>query len=162
MIIDQVLSHTSDRHPWFLESRGVATNAKADWYVWADPRPDGTPPNNWLAVFGGPAWQWEARRRQYYLHNFLREQPDLNFHNPEVQDGGARCHALLARAGRRRLPARHRATSTPTTRELRDNPPVDRGPAERRLPVNPYGHAAATSTLATAPRTSPSSSGCGR
>jgi alpha-glucosidase len=86
VIIDLVLSHTSDRHPWFLESRGSTGNPKADWYVWADPRPDGAPPNNWLSVFGGGAWQWEARRRQYYLHNFLAEQPDLNFHNPEVQD----------------------------------------------------------------------------
>jgi alpha-glucosidase len=86
VIIDQVLSHTSDRHPWFLESRASRDNARADWYVWADPRPDGSPPNNWLSVFGGGGWQWEARRRQYYLHNFLVEQPDLNFHNPDVQD----------------------------------------------------------------------------
>jgi alpha-glucosidase len=86
VIIDQVLSHTSDRHPWFMESRVSKDNAKADWYVWADPLPDGSPPNNWLAVFGGVAWEWEARRRQYYLHNFLVEQPDLNFHNPEVQE----------------------------------------------------------------------------
>ncbi|MGL5010209.1 MAG: alpha-amylase family glycosyl hydrolase, partial [Paracoccaceae bacterium] len=61
-------------------------NPKADWYVWADPRPDGTPPNNWLSVFGGSAWQWDARRKQYYLHNFLASQPDFNFHNPAVQD----------------------------------------------------------------------------
>ncbi len=86
VIIDQVYSHTSDQHPWFAESRQSRDNAKADWYVWADPKRDGTPPNNWLAVFGGPAWDWEPRRRQYYLHNFLKEQPDLNFHNPAVQD----------------------------------------------------------------------------
>ena len=86
VIIDQVLSHTSDRHAWFLESRASRDNARADWYVWADPLPDGSPPNNWLSVFGGGAWQWEARRRQYYLHNFLVEQPDLNFHNPQVQE----------------------------------------------------------------------------
>lgn len=86
VIIDQVYSHSSDQHPWFAESRQSRDNAKADWYVWADPRQDGTPPNNWLAVFGGPAWDWEPRRRQYYLHNFLKEQPDLNFHNPAVQD----------------------------------------------------------------------------
>ena len=59
---------------------------KADWYVWADAKPDGSPPNNWQSVFGGPAWQWDARRGQYYLHNFLAEQPDLNLHNPDVQD----------------------------------------------------------------------------
>ena len=86
VIIDQVYSHTSDQHPWFVESRADRTNPKADWYVWADPKPDGTPPNNWQSVFGMGAWQWDARRRQYYLHNFLVEQPDLNLHKPEVQD----------------------------------------------------------------------------
>ncbi|WP_420858979.1 alpha-amylase family glycosyl hydrolase [Marivivens marinus] len=86
VILDQVLSHTSDKHPWFGESRASRTNDRADWYVWADPKPDGTPPNNWLSVFGGPAWEWEPRRKQYYLHNFLNEQPDLNMHNPDVQD----------------------------------------------------------------------------
>ncbi len=86
VMIDQVLSHSSDQHPWFQESRASRDNAKADWYVWADPEPDGTPPNNWLSIFGGSAWQWDARREQYYLHNFLTSQPDLNFHCPEVQD----------------------------------------------------------------------------
>ncbi|WP_373976143.1 alpha-glucosidase family protein [Chitinibacter sp. SCUT-21] len=85
IIIDQVLSHTSEEHAWFKESRCSRNNAKADWYVWADPKPDGTPPNNWLSVFGGSAWQWDSRRCQYYLHNFLTSQPDLNFHNKEVQ-----------------------------------------------------------------------------
>lgn len=85
VIVDQVLSHSSDRHPWFEESRRSRGNDKADWYVWADPRPDGTPPNNWLSVFGGPAWSWEPRRGQYYLHNFLASQPDLNFHNEAVR-----------------------------------------------------------------------------
>jgi alpha-glucosidase len=86
VVLDQVYSHSSDRHPWFEASRQNRTNAKADWYVWADPKPDGTPPNNWLASFGGAAWSWEPRRRQYYLHNFLASQPDLNVHNPAVQD----------------------------------------------------------------------------
>lgn len=85
VMIDQVLSHTSIAHAWFQESRQDRTNAKADWYVWADPREDGAPPNNWLSLFGGVAWQWEPRREQYYLHNFLVDQPDLNFHNAEVQ-----------------------------------------------------------------------------
>ncbi|TQV78148.1 DUF3459 domain-containing protein [Exilibacterium tricleocarpae] len=85
VIIDQVLSHTSDQHAWFKESRTSRDNPKADWYVWADPKADGTPPNNWLSIFGGPAWQWDSRRRQYYLHNFLDSQPDLNFHNPALQ-----------------------------------------------------------------------------
>ena len=85
ILIDQVLSHTSDQHAWFQESRSSRTNPKSDWYVWADPKPDGTPPNNWLAVFGGSAWQWDEGRQQYYLHNFLRSQPDLNFHNDALR-----------------------------------------------------------------------------
>jgi alpha-glucosidase len=83
--IDQVYSHTSDAHAWFDESRSSRTNAKADWYVWADAKPDGSPPSNWQSVFGGPAWTWDARRRQYYLHNFLASQPQLNCHNPKVR-----------------------------------------------------------------------------
>ncbi|MCZ2722231.1 alpha glucosidase [Marinomonas sp. 15G1-11] len=86
VIIDQVLNHTSDQHPWFEESRKSHDNVKQDWYVWADARPDGTAPNNWMSVFGGPAWHWDSRRCQYYLHNFLDSQPDLNFHNPAVVD----------------------------------------------------------------------------
>ncbi len=90
VIIDQVISHSSDQHPWFQESRQTRNNPRADWYVWADPAEDGTPPNNWLSIFGGSAWHWDPRRKQYFLHNFLTSQPDLNFHNREVQD------ALLA------------------------------------------------------------------
>ncbi len=86
VLIDLVLSHTSHQHPWFLESRAGRDNAKADWYVWADAKPDGTPPNNWLSIFGGSAWEWDGERMQYYLHNFLSEQPDLNLHNTDVQD----------------------------------------------------------------------------
>jgi alpha-glucosidase len=86
VIIDQVYSHTSDHHPWFTESRSSWNNEKADWYVWADPKPDGSPPSNWQSVFGGPAWTWDARRRQYYLHNFLSAQPQLNCHVPAVRE----------------------------------------------------------------------------
>lgn len=86
VMIDLVLSHTSDQHPWFSESRSGRDNPKSDWFVWSDPKPDGTPPNNWLSIFGGSAWQWDSRRQQYYLHNFLTSQPDLNFHCPDVQD----------------------------------------------------------------------------
>jgi alpha-glucosidase len=86
VLIDQVWSHTSNRHPWFLASRASRTDARSDWYVWADPQPDGTAPNNWLSVFGGAAWTWEPRRRQYYLHHFLSHQPALNLHNPAVVD----------------------------------------------------------------------------
>jgi alpha-glucosidase len=86
VLIDQIYSHTSDQHPWFAESRSSRSSTRADWYVWADPKPDGSPPNNWQSIFAGPAWTWDARRRQYYLHNFLAEQPDLNLLNPAVQD----------------------------------------------------------------------------
>lgn len=86
VIIDLVFSHSSDQHAWFQESRFSRDNAKADWYVWADAKPDGSPPNNWQAMFGGCSWTWDSRRRQYYFHNFLPEQPDLNIRNPEVQD----------------------------------------------------------------------------
>ena len=85
VMIDQVLSHTSDQHPWFIESRSSVDNPKADWYIWVDPKEDGNPPNNWLSIFGSNAWQWDTRRCQYYMHNFLTSQPDLNYHNPEVQ-----------------------------------------------------------------------------
>ena len=86
VLIDLVLSHTSADHPWFKESRASRDNAKADWYVWADAKPDGSPPNNWLSIFGGSAWEWDGERMQYYLHNFLTQQPDLNFHCEAVQD----------------------------------------------------------------------------
>lgn len=86
VIIDQVYSHASDQHEWFQESRLSRDNDKADWFVWADAKADGSPPTNWQSVFGGPAWTWDARRGQYYLHNFLPQQPDLNVHNPAVQD----------------------------------------------------------------------------
>ena len=86
VITDQVLSHTSDQHAWFKESRTSRDNPKADWYVWADPLPDGAPPTNWHSHFGGPAWEFDPQRGQYYQHNFLASQPDLNFHNPQVVD----------------------------------------------------------------------------
>ncbi|RVV99621.1 DUF3459 domain-containing protein [Mesobaculum littorinae] len=86
VLIDLVISHTSEQHAWFKESRKSRDNAKSDWYVWAEAKPDGSPPNNWLSIFGGSAWEWDGERMQYYMHNFLSEQPDLNFHNMAVQD----------------------------------------------------------------------------
>lgn len=85
VMIDQVLNHTSDQHQWFKESRSSRDNPKADWYVWADAREDGSPPNNWLSIFGGSAWEWDEHRQQYFFHNFLRSQPDLNFHNEQLR-----------------------------------------------------------------------------
>lgn len=130
VIIDQVYAHTSDEHAWFTEARQSRDNPKADWYVWQDSKPDGTPPNNWQAVFGGAAWTWDARRQQYFMHNFLPEQPQLNVHNPEVQD------ALLATArfwldrgvDGFRLDAINFAMHD---RTFRDNPPWD--PAGRTI-----------------------------
>lgn len=86
VMIDLVLSHTSDQHSWFAQSSSSRENDRHDWYVWADAKPDGSPPNNWLSIFGGAGWSWHSTRCQYYQHNFLNSQPDLNFHNPEVQD----------------------------------------------------------------------------
>src|SRR5690606_5756407 len=76
LIVDIVPNHTSDQHPWFVESRSSRVNPKHDWYIWRDAKPDGSPPNNWLSDFGGPAWEWDETRQQYYLHSFLKEQPD--------------------------------------------------------------------------------------
>ena len=141
VMIDLVLNHTSDRHPWFRESRLGREGAKADWYVWADPKPDGTPPNNWLSIFGGPAWRWDSRRQQYFLHNFLASQPDLNLHNPDVQD------ALLdiARFWLDRGVDGFRLDVINfyfSDRQLRDNPPCPKEfrNADIAPSVNPYNH----------------------
>ena len=122
VIVDQVWSHTSDQHAWFAESRADKTNPKADWYVWADARPDGSPPTNWQSVFGGPAWEWDGWRKQYYMHNFLVSQPDLNLHNPEVQDALMEVARFWLDRGVDgfRLDAINFAMHDP---ELRDNPP---------------------------------------
>ncbi len=85
IIVDMIMCHTSDQHDWFLESRSSRDNSKADWYVWADPKKDGSPPNNWQGIFGGPSWTYAIERGQYYFHNFLKEQPHVNLHNPEAR-----------------------------------------------------------------------------
>ena len=123
VIIDQVYSHTSEEHAWFEESRRSLTNAKADWYVWADAKPDGSPPSNWQSVFGGPAWTWDARRRQYYMHNFLKEQPQLNVRNPEVQQALLDAMGFWLERGVDgfRLDALNFAMHDP---KLTDNPPL--------------------------------------
>jgi alpha-glucosidase len=138
IMIDQVMSHTSDAHPWFVESRASRDNPKSDWYVWADPRPDGNPPNNWLSVFGGSAWQWDTRRRQYYLHNFLTSQPDLNFHNPQVQQ--AQLAALRFWLERGVDGVRMDACNFHFhDRQLRSNPPATKADNMMATSVNPYG-----------------------
>jgi len=86
VVLDFVPNHTSDRHPWFLDSRSTRTSARRDWYIWRDPGPGSAPPNNWMSQFGGPAWTLDTVTGQYYLHSFLREQPDLNWRNPAVRE----------------------------------------------------------------------------
>jgi alpha-glucosidase len=146
VIIDQVFSHTSDAHAWFRESRASRDNERADWYVWADPKADGSPPNNWQSVFGGAAWTWDARRGQYYLHNFLPEQPDLNVHNRIVQDALLECARFWLERGVDgfRLDALNFLMHDPL---LRDNPPApDDGrarsrPCDFQLAVHNRSHA---------------------
>jgi alpha-glucosidase len=139
VIIDQVISHTSDKHGWFVESRSDRTNPKADWYVWADAKPDGTAPNNWLAIFGGPAWEWDTGRRQYYMHNFLASQPDLNFQNPDVR-------AAVLDAVKFWLDRGVDGFRLDTVNyyfhdaKLRDNPPFPKGKTNDIPDTNPYGY----------------------
>lgn len=135
VIIDQVYSHTSDQHAWFAESRASRESGKADWYVWADPKPDGSPPNNWQSVFGGPAWTWDARRGQYYMHNFLREQPQMNVHNPAVQEAllGVAKFWLDRGVDGFRVDAINFAMHDP---ELTDNPPAPRDNGVRTRPFD--------------------------
>ena len=138
IMIDQVMSHTADAHPWFVESRSNRDNPKADWYVWADPLADGNPPNNWLSVFGGSAWQWDTRRKQYYMHNFLVSQPQLNFHNPAVQ--GAHLDALRFWLERGVDGVRMDACVFHFhDRQLRSNPPALVRDTSTVTDVNPYG-----------------------
>ena len=123
VVVDQVWSHTAAEHAWFEESRASRSNPKADWYVWADARPDGSPPNNWQSWMGGSAWRWEPRRQQYHLHNFLPQMPDLNFHCAAVQD------AVLEIAGQwleRGVDGFRLDTANLYfhSRDLEDNPPL--------------------------------------
>ena len=139
LILDFVPNHTSDQHPWFMESRASRTNPKRDWYLWRDPAPEGGPPNNWLSNFGGPAWTFDADTGQYYCHSFLKEQPDLNWRNPEVR---AAMYDVLRFWLRRgvdgfRIDVLYHLIKDD---QLRDNPPnpefVPGGdPAHRVLPV---------------------------
>lgn len=136
VIIDQIYSHTSDAHAWFKESRQSRDNSKSDWYVWADGRPDGTPPNNWQSVFGMGAWHWDTRRKQYYLHNFLTKQPDLNLHNPNVQEAILKVTQFWLDRGVDgfRLDALNFAMHDP---ELKDNPVET---VFKRPPTRPFDY----------------------
>lgn len=141
IMLDQVVNHTSDQHPWFKESRSSKNNPYTDWYVWADPKPDGTPPNNWLSVFGGSAWTWDSRRKQYYLHNFLSSQPDLNFYQADVQEAVLNTFEFWLKRGVdgfRLDTANYYFHDT----QLRDNPPSEQN-MENAIgvrPENPYAY----------------------
>jgi alpha-glucosidase len=123
IVLDIVPNHSSDQHPWFVDSRSSMNSKHRDWYVWADPKPDGSPPNNWLSIFGGPAWTLDSATGQYYLHNFLAEQPDLNWWNPEVRDAFDRIYRFWYERGVAgfRIDVAHGIVKD---RELRDNPPA--------------------------------------
>jgi alpha-glucosidase len=126
VIVDFVPNHTSDQHEWFIESRSSRDNPKRDWYVWADPKPDGSPPNNWRSSFAevGPAWTMDETTGQYYLHSFMREQPDLNWWNPEVRDAMDDVLRFWLDRGVDgfRIDVAHRMAKDP---ELADNPLIE-------------------------------------
>ena len=138
MIVDWVPNHTSDQHPWFLASRAARGDPKRDWYVWRDPKPDGSLPNNWLSSFGGPAWTWDPRTGQYYLHSFLKEQPDLNWRNPEVRRAmlGTLEFWLERGVDGFRIDVAHAVMKDP---DLRDNPPAPAGSRVLHKDVGQYG-----------------------
>jgi len=135
VLVDQIYAHTSSDHAWFAESRADRANPRADWYVWVDANPDGTPPNNWQSVFGGPSWTWDARRGQYYLHPFLTSQPQLNVHNPEVQEAllGVARFWLERGVDGFRLDALNFAMHDPL---LRNNPPAPPSAKVRSRPFD--------------------------
>lgn len=139
ILVDLVFSHTSTLHPWFVASQASRDGAMADWYVWADARADGSPPNNWQSVFGGPAWTWNARRQQYYMHNFLPEQPQLNGHHPAVQQALIDVMAFWLDRGVDgfRLDAINYAMHDPA---LTDNPALPLGEGARTRPFDFQRH----------------------
>ncbi len=138
VIVDWVPNHTSDQHPWFLESRRSRADPRRGWYVWRDARPDGSPPNNWLSSFGGPAWTWDARTRQYYLHSFLPEQPDLDWRSPDVRRAmiGTLEFWLDRGVDGFRIDCAHAVMKDPA---LRDNPPSSRHERAFHKDMGEYG-----------------------
>jgi glycosidase len=132
VLVDYVPNHTSDRHPWFVESRSSRDNPRADWYYWRDPGPKGELPNNWISMFSGPSWTWNPDREQFYLHTFLAEQPDLNWRNPEAR----RAMFDVARFWLDRGVDGFRIDVAPMVMkdpELRDNPPNPSSAEAHRL-----------------------------
>ncbi len=137
IIVDLVPNHTSDQHPWFLESRSSPHSHRRDWYVWQDPKPGGEPPNNWLSVFGGSAWEWDEPTGQYYLHSFLKEQPDLNWRNPDLRKAFFDVMRFWLDRGVDgfRIDVAHYLMKDPL---LRDNPPTPPGWRRRFKPLDQY------------------------
>jgi glycosidase len=137
VVLDFVPNHSSDQHPWFIESRSSRDNPKRDWYVWRDAKPDGSAPNNWLSVFGGSAWEWDAATGQYYLHSFLNEQPDLNWRHEGVK--AAMFDVLRFWLDRGvdgfRIDVAHYIMKDP---EFRDNPARPESPEDFFKPMGEY------------------------
>jgi len=131
VVVDWVPNHSSDRHPWFLESRSSRTNPKRDWYIWRDGKPDGSPPNNWFSMFGGSAWEYDPTTDQYYMRSFLREQADLNWRCPELVDAMHRVLRFWLDRGVDgfRTDVGHRILKDPL---FRDNPPNEKIAPEHR------------------------------
>lgn len=132
VLVDYVPNHTSDRHPWFVESRSSRDNPKRNWYVWRDPAPDGGLPNNWISMFAGPMWEWDETSSQYYLHTFLEQQPDLNWRNPKTRAAmfGVARFWLDRGADGFRIDVAPMVMKDP---EMRDNPPNPRPEDSHRL-----------------------------
>ncbi|MGH8915552.1 MAG: alpha-amylase family glycosyl hydrolase [Acidimicrobiia bacterium] len=148
VIVDYVMNHTSDLHPWFLGSRSSRDDPKRDWYVWRDPRPDGSPPTNWVSVFSGPAWTFDEGTGQYYRHTFLSNQPDLNWRNPELVEAMLDVARFWLERGVDgfRVDAAHQMMKDP---HERDNPPAppdyprpykDMGEYDAFLHLYDFGH----------------------
>jgi glycosidase len=136
LIVDWVPNHSSDRHPWFVESRRSRDSPKREWYVWRDPAPDGSPPNNWLSAFGGPAWTLDEATGQYYLHSFLKEQPDLNWRSPRLKEAmlDTLRFWMVRGVDGFRIDVAHHVLKDPG---LRDNPP-NPAPSGGHKPTSPY------------------------
>jgi len=140
VILDYVPNHTSDRHPWFLDARSSRASPKRDWYIWKDPGPGGTLPNNWLSTFGGPAWTWDDQTGQYYYHSYLREQPDLDWRNPQVAEAmiGVLRFWLDRGVDGFRIDALRKVMKDPLFRDNPPNPDWDpsQGPYKRLLTIH--------------------------